>query len=259
LTNFRPNAASSIYHGFQAQVQKRLSHGVQFTVAYTNGKMIDDSSSPTTAGAGAGNHQNYYNRRADRSISLNDVSQRLVLSSVIELPFGHGKAIGSGWSRPVNTVLGGWQFNGIATFESGLPFLIQNSSNNSSAFSSVQRPNVSGNPALPSDRPTQDRLAEWFDTTVFSQPAAFTFGNAPRALPNVRGGGVKNFDLSAFKNVSVLREGRVKVQIRAEFFNAFNRPEFSPPGGTFGTGGFGVVSSQQNIPRQIQFGLKILF
>jgi hypothetical protein len=94
---------------------------------------------------------------------------------------------------------------------------------------------------------------------VFSQPAAFTFGNAPRVLPNVRGDGINNIDLSLFKNIAIAKEGRISAQFRAEFFNFLNTPEFSPPGGTFGTGTFGVVSGQQNNPRQVQFGLKVLF
>jgi len=145
----------------------------------------------------------------------------------------------------------------MRTFQSGKPLIIENSSNNSGALSDLQRPNVNGNPALSSDRPTQDKLAKWFETSVFSQPSAFTFGNAPRVLPNVRSAGMKNFDLSLFKNFSITE--RAQIQFRAEFFNAFNTPQFNLPGQTFGAAGFGTVSSQLNNPRQIQFGLKILF
>ena len=76
-------------------------------------------------------------------------------------------------------------------------------------------------------------------------------------LPNVRSAGMKNFDLSLFKNFSITE--RAQIQFRAEFFNAFNTPQFNLPGQTFGAAGFGTVSSQLNNPRQIQFGLKILF
>src|SRR5688572_18618467 len=65
------------------------------------------------------------------------------------------------------------QTNGILVFESGLRFLVETGSNNTSAFSGAQRPNMTGDPALPNDRSTQDKLAKWFDTSVFSQPAAF--------------------------------------------------------------------------------------
>ncbi len=260
LLNFRPTAASSSYNAFQLQLSKSLSHGVQFVVAYTNGKAMDDSSNAVDFRSdlgGSGRHQDYYNRHADRALSLNDISQRLVVSHVVDLPFGRGRLIGAKWNRLTDEVLGGWQFNGIATFQSGKPLIIENSSNNSGAYSDLQRPNVSGDPFLPSNRPTQDKLAKWFEPSVFSQPAAFTFGSAPRVLPNVRSDAMKNFDLSLFKNFAITEHSQ--VQFRGEFFNAFNAPQFNLPGQTFGAAGFGVVSSQLNNPRQIQFGLKILF
>lgn len=99
----------------------------------------------------------------------------------------------------------------------------------------------------------------WFDTSVFSQPAAYTFGNAPRLLPNVRSDGVAEFDLSLFKNFSLTQDGTTKLQFRAEAFNLLNTPVFAPPAANFGAGAFGAVGSQSNVPRQIQFGLKMLF
>ena len=229
-------------------------------IAYTNGKTIDDSSGETEDGlAPAGAHQNFYNRRANRAISSVDIAQRFVFSYVWELPFGRGKSIGAGWGRLTEAVLGGWQVNGILTFQSGSPLQVQNASNNSNAFTTVQRPNVSGDLQLSGDRSTQEKLSQWFNTTAFSQPASFTFGNAPRSFSSVRRDGIGNLDTSLFKHFNVYREGRVKLEFRAEFFNALNHPQFGAPGSSFGAGGFGVVSSQSNIPRQIQFGLKILF
>src|SRR5262249_15772747 len=124
--------------------------------------------------------------------------------------------------------------------------------------SDLQRPNVGGDPNLPSDRSTQDKLGAWFNTKVFSQPAAFTFGNAPRVLPDTRSDGMRNLDASLFKNFDI-HEGAAKIQFRAEFFNVFNTPQFDMPGQLFGAAGFGVVSAQVNTPRQIQLALKILF
>ena len=261
VLDFRPNRASSIYHSVQAQLEKRFSYGLQFLVSYTFSKLIDDSSglNNNSQAANPGLHQNVYDLRADRSISLQDVPQRFVANFVYDLPIGRGKLVGSGWNRMTDSILGGWQANGIVTFSSGLAFLLQNSSNNSNSFSSDQRPNVSGNAKLSGGRPLNDRLNEWFNTAVFSQPPAFTFGNAPRVLPNVLGDSLRNFDLSLFKYLPLARNERVRMQFRTEFFNAFNTPQFAPPSGTFGTGSFGTVTSQQNIPRQIQFGLKILF
>jgi Carboxypeptidase regulatory-like domain/TonB dependent receptor len=259
--DFRPASASSIYHGFTAQLEKRFSRGMQFLIAYTNGKLIDDSSAETDDSglANAGAHQNFYNRHADRAVSLQDVPQRFVFSYVMELPFGRGKSIGSNWNRLTDAFLGGWQLNGIVTIQSGLPLQIQNASDNSNAFAGVQRPNVNGDPNLSSDRSRQQKIASWFNTSVFSQPAPFTFGDGPRSLPSTRRDGVKNLDASLFKDISLYKEGRVKLEFRAELFNTLNRTQFAAPGSTFGAGGFGVVSAQANLPRQIQLGLKILF
>jgi len=256
LLNFRPQAAGSNYHAFQVEVNKRFSHGIQFIAAYTNGKLIDDSSN-VFEGFGIGRHQDTFNRRADRSVSLTDVPQRLVLSYVVDLPFGKGRALGSNWNRAADAILGGWQFNGITTFQSGFPVPVINQANNSFSFNIAQRPNVSGDPKLPASRSTSEKQARWFDTTVFSQPAPFTFGNAPRTLPTVRIDGTAGFDLSLVKNFQIAERGT--VQFRSEFFNAFNTPDLGMPGTSFGAPNFGQVVGQGNIPRQIQFGLKVIF
>jgi hypothetical protein len=260
VLDFRPSAASSIYHAFRAQLEKHLSRGVQFLVAYTNGKQIDDSSNAVDfTGLGrSGRHQNVYDRSADRSLGISDIAQRLVLSYVVELPFGRGKLIGFSWNRPMNAILGGWQVNGITTFQSGMPLIIENNSSNTGAFSDLQRPNVNGDPNLPNNRSTQAKLAQWFNTSAFSQPAAFTFGNTSRTLPNVRSDGTKNFDVSLFKNFNIYKES-LRAQFRGELFNIFNHPQFDLPGQLFGSSSFGVVSNQVNAPRDVQFALKLLF
>lgn len=255
--NFRPASASSIYHAFQARVEKRFSHGLTFLVAYTNGKLIDDSSQAVGFLGPAPAHQDVFNRDASRSLSAQDVSQRLVISYVYELPLGRGKRLGSNMPALADALLGNWQLNGILTLATGVPLAITNAENNSQSFSAVQRPNISGNPNLPGDRATDEKLAQWFDTSVFSQPAPFTFGNAPRVLPNVRRDGMKNLDFSLFKQFQISESKR--VELRAEFFNVFNTPQFGPPGQVFGTPTFGVVNSQANNPRQVQFALKIYF
>ena len=259
VINYRPSAASSIYHAFQLQLSKRFSQDLQFVVAYTNGKAIDDSSNAVDFRGdlgGSGRHQNVYDRGADRSLSLNDVAQRLAINYVWELPFGRGKKFGAGWGRLTDALLGGWQLNGIVTFQSGQPLIIENSSNNAGAFSDNQRPNISGDPTLPSNRETDEKLARWFDTSVFSQPAAFTFGNAPRVL-STRSDGINETDMSLFKNFRMW-EG-VQLQFRAEFFNATNTPRWGLPNQSFGSGNFGRVTSTRGSARQTQFGLKILF
>ncbi len=87
--------------------------------------------------------------------------------------------------------------------------------------------------------------------------APFTFGNVGPSLPNVRAPGIDNFDLSLFKNFHPLEN--LTIQFHAEAFNAFNRVQFGAPNQVLSSGQFGVISSQANTPRQIQFALKLLF
>jgi hypothetical protein len=192
---------------------------------------------------------------ADRSVSANDISQLLVISYVYELPFGKARRFGNSWNRPVNAVLGGWQMNGIGTFETGLPLALT-TQNSSDSGSGVLRPNNNGHSAKLSGS-VISRLNEYFNTSVFSQPAPFTFGSTGRTLPDMRAPGEKNFDLSLFKNFRPIE--RMTIQFRAEAFNAFNRVQFGAPNTTLSSAQFGVISTQANSPRTIQFALKVLF
>jgi len=94
---------------------------------------------------------------------------------------------------------------------------------------------------------------------VFKQPAPYTFGSAPRTLPDARWHGTNNIDLGIFKNNRFGNDGRYNLQFRGEFFNAANRVKFGVAGMSLGTSSFGVVSSQANQPRQIQLAMKFIF
>lgn len=256
--DFRPALGSSIYHAFQARVEKRYSNGLTLLASFTAGKLIEDTSQTVGFLGPAPTHQDVYNRRASRSIASQDISRRLVLSYVYDLPFGRGKAFGGSMPKLLDVVAGNWQLNGILTFSTGVPLAISTAQNNSQSFSATQRPNVNGqNPALPTGRSTEEKLTEWFDTSVFSQPAAFTFGNAGRLLPNARADGTRGWDFSVFK-VFPIHES-IRAEFRGEFFNFTNTPNFAPPGQVLGNATFGVVSAQANSPRQVQFGLKLYY
>ncbi len=107
---------NSIYHSFQLRVEKRFSNGLQFLVAYTNQKSLDDSSvghGGLTWLGGSTSLQNPNNRRLERSLSQYDIPQVLNLSYVYHLPFGRGKQFGSSWNPFLDAVLGGWRTTGI--------------------------------------------------------------------------------------------------------------------------------------------------
>ena len=108
------------------------------------------------------------------------------------------------------------------------------------------------------------RVSEWFNTSCFTQPGGtdaanneWVFGNEPRVDATIRQQGVVNFDFAVFKRTSITE--RFNVEFRTEFFNLFNHPQFGPPNGTLTSSNFGVVTNTVNLPRLIQFGLKLNF
>jgi hypothetical protein len=218
---------------------------LQFEGSYTWAKNIDDGES----------HQNSYDIRATRALASIDLKHRFVIGYIYDLPFGRGRKFGGDWSRIVDLALGQWQLNGITTFQSGTPISIS-ASNTAGLFNNHTRSNNSGQSARLSG-PVHERLNRYFDTSVFSQPGPFTFGNTPARLPDVRVDGIRNFDISLFKDF-VIRE-RMKLQFRSEFLNAFNTPRFGGPNTSVTSSSFGLIASQANAPRQIQFGLKLLW
>lgn len=247
-------AASSIYHSFQFKANKRFSRSLNFLLAYTFSKQIDDCSGLYDWLEPASAHQNYYDRRADRAVSDQDMTHRLALTFNYDLPFGRNRAVGKNW-RLADLFFGGWQTNGLLTLQSGIPLPIT-TTNNSYAFNTVQRPNSTGQSAALEGDP-QSRLNRYLRTDAFTQTPLYTFGNAPRNLPDVRGPGLAALDFALFKNVT-LREG-LRLQVRGEAFNLTNTPEFNNPDTSLMSSSFGRITSQRNTPRQVQLGLKLLF
>lgn len=126
------------------------------------------------------------------------------------------------------------------------------------ACAGTNRPNNNGTSAK-LEGSAQSRLGRWFDTSVFTVPAQFTFGNTARALTDVRNHTINNWDAGFFKNNRFGADGRFNLQFRAELFNALNRTRFGYPGMQVGQANFGVIASQVNRPRNVQFALKFLF
>ncbi len=257
LGSFRKPQGNSIYHALTLRADKRFSNGLSLLVAYTKGKLIDDVSQTVTFLGPAGNKQDAYNRRAERSISTQDVAQRLVFSYVYELPFGKGRKLFGSAPSFVNHIIGGWQINGITTFQSGTPLIITQSQNNAGIFSPGQRPNWTGRSARLEGGSTTDRIARWFDTSQFTAAPAFTFGSTPRTLPDVRNPGTKLWDISFFKNNYFGGEKNYNAQFRVEMFGAFNTPQFNGPGAQVGSSNFGVIGGAGGT-RQIQLALKLI-
>ena len=180
---------------------------------------------------------------------INDIPRSLVGSSVCELPVGKGRAYAPS-NKIVKGVIGGWQVAGIFTFKDGFALSITNATNNTNSFGGNQRPNIVSKPSV-----SDPTIYKWFNTDAFVQPAPFTFGNAPRTLGYLRAQGTINADMTLQKYWQLWDEAS-KLQLRAEFYNLFNRTQFFAPGTTFGTSTFGVVPGA--LPaRSIQFGMKL--
>jgi hypothetical protein len=197
---------------------------------------------------------------AERAVSNQDVRHRMVTSFVWEMPFGKGKRFGSNWNPVLNTILGGWQLNGIVNLQSGQPIaLVANSV--AGIGNATQRVNI-----VPGQEPQLDSSVArqnvrdgkpWFNLTAFSQPAAFTFGNASRNIDSLRRDGLRNTDFSIFKKFKPVE--KMEIEFRAEMFNAFNQVVFGAPTGSVTSTQFGRITAAANAPRVVQFGMKISF
>jgi hypothetical protein len=237
--------AKSRYNALQITGRKRLSQGLMFEGSYTYAQAREIGMS----------HQNSYDLEASWALASYDITHRFVISYLYELPFGRNRRFMSSAPAALDALLGGWQFNGITTLQSGTPLSIT-ANNTAGVFGARTQPNNNGtDPRL--SGPVEDRLGQYFDTSVYSQPAAFTFGNEPVVSPVLRAPAVRNFDLSLFKNFQL--GTTAAVQFRVEALNAFNTVQFSGPNTSVTSSSFGVISGQANAPRQIQFGLKLLW
>jgi hypothetical protein len=123
------NGSTSNYQSLQLKAERRFSKGMSVLMTYTFGKLIDDYSIIANAGRNAA-IQNIYDRHSERSVSPNDISQSLLLTSVYEIPIGRGRWLGKNWNHFTDFLLGGWQVNGILTLQTGFPLALntQNSS-----------------------------------------------------------------------------------------------------------------------------------
>ncbi|MGC1871588.1 MAG: carboxypeptidase regulatory-like domain-containing protein [Acidobacteriaceae bacterium] len=255
----------STYNSLQVKAQKRFANGASINAAYTWSKLISNTDTltawlePATAGAYGGVQDNN-NLKGEKSLSSNDATNRLVLSYVYDIPVGRGQAHLANISRAADYVVGGWGLEGVTTFMTGFPLGFSTNSNLTNSFGGGSRPNVvPGCSKHIGGSSFNKAINGWFNTACFTQPPAFTFGDEGRNDSQLRASGVANWDTSAFKNFSVAKDGRVQLQFRAEVFNLFNRVQYGYPGTTFGTAGFGIANSQYNLPRILQFALRVKF
>ncbi len=250
-----------VYHALQSRVQKRFSNGGTLLVSFEYAKDIGNADTMTGYNEyyQPGEIQDYYNLRGERSELSYNAPFRGVAAYVLPLPVGKGKKLLPGATGVVDKLVSGWGVSGITTFQSGfpIPLLAQPTSISTYFNGGPPRPNITAgcNPAI--GGAAQAKLSQWFNTSCYSQPSSFGFGDEARADSHARTHGINNWDFSLTKDTKITE--RFSLSYRAEIFNLFNRVQFNPPGNTFGSAQFGLVSGQLNTPRLIQMALRLTF
>jgi hypothetical protein len=268
------NHAHSTYNALQVQLRKRsAAHGIQFQIAYTYSKAIDNSSTVWN-GNNAANSGTQPNNplcySCEKSLSGFDFPQRLVTNFQYALPLDKWQFL----DKLPKRLTGGWQAMSIISAQSGFPFTV-NSPYGTEQFGTdtyvgyqptrpflLQQPtmNNSGGPAIFSSSVLNDP-SQYFGTPTTTLSSGTVVQTVPGNLGRntFRTSAFSNFDFSLVKDTAITE--RIKIEFRSEFFNIFNQHTFSPPGGNQVLGGpaFGVSTSTVLPERQIQFGLRLIF
>ncbi len=257
--------AQSFYNGLQLELKKRFSHGFQMQSSFTWSKNIDDSTTGVAntdfTPGGYGNSSQAYNPKVDRGLSSLDQGRTLVMNGIYDIPSPSQQGFSS-------VLLGGWQIASIFTANSGTPFSVYVSGRNApdqSRFAGVQFPDrVAGrsSSSIVTGNPNQ-----YFDPAAFFLPPPGFYGNGGRNT--LTGSGLVNLDFSLHKSTPLrIREGS-RLEFHADFFNVFNRANFANPRSAQSQvlnptsrayiAGAGQITSTVTNPRQMQFGLKLVF
>jgi hypothetical protein len=239
--NFNNQNGSSIYHAFQASLHKRTSAGLWYTASYTFAKSIVRGQNVAMGGDGY----------MVKSLDAANVPQIVTVALGYSLPFGRGQHFMNHAGPVVNAVLGGWQFQTIDNFHSGIPWTPTISTDVANIGVGSQHPNV----IAPGGCNNTGSLAHSFNLSDYAVPAAYTYGDSGQNV--CRRGSQEEVDMSLFKEFDVT-EGS-KVQFRFEAFNVPNSAYFSSPNTNIDASTGGQITSTSNSPRQLQFALKYVF
>ena len=259
-------AGNNHYNGLAVRFEHRFAKGLYFLNSFTWGNAMGDSEQALEYFAAPGfgaNPQNIYNLAAEKAPTSYDVRLNNVTTLVYDLPFGKGRQFLGNASRALDAVVGGWSLNSINTAHTGLPIDVAyyttpaaidvTGLQNDYRGQMEQRPNVTGNAIGQSQ---SQMINNYFTGYTFTQPTPQNpFGNLGRNA--FRAPGFEQWDLGVTKNFAITES--IRAQFRSEFFNLANRTNFGIPDPRVSDGAsFGQIRSTYP-PRQIQFGLKLLF
>jgi len=247
----RNSNGQSRYDALQVEVQKRTSVGLTLQASYTWSKLLDNVDNPISP--------------YDTSMQLvgsgwknGNYPHNFVISYAYDMPFGSGRRYLGNASGITKYLVSGWQASGITTFRAGGALLINAPTNLLPPGSDQEVANFICGAGSGQTVDNPHTLSKWFDTSCFARPGLGTIGNDRTGNGNVYGPGLQNWDFSISKATPLWSETK-QLRFEANFFNVFNHPNFMPPDTNVQDGNFGVVTSDNGQPRQIQLGLKLLF
>jgi hypothetical protein len=222
----------------QTRFEKRFTHGFQSSVSWTWSKLMQATS-----------YLNAGDAMPEKVISDQDRPQRVVVTGIYELPFGPNRRFGSKSHGFVSAVFGGWQVSGVLAHQTGQAI----------AWGDVLFNGDLQNIALPKDQRT---ISEWFNVNagfnkVSSQQLASNLRTFSTRFTGIRQDGQNNLDAVLVKDLTI-KEG-VHAQLRTDWFNALNHPQFLAPNASPTSSAFGQVTGEWSSPRTVQFALKFLF
>ena len=224
-------------------------------MSYTRSKLTDDASSVFDASILTGPVASFpvadsFNRSLERDYSTGDIPHVFVASAVWQLPMGDGRAYQR--SGIVGALASDWTLSTVVTLQSGIPVAVTQTTNaNEFAGFGTQRPNLVGDPDLPSDERSTSR---WFNTSAFATAPPFAIGSSTRNP--VRGPAFRNVDLALTRRLPL--SNGTGIELRVEAFNLLNTPPLGNPNAVLGSANFGTITTAGD-PRVLQLAVKLLF
>jgi hypothetical protein len=229
------NGATSSFNALVLRATERLTSGLTLLASYQRSRAMDNASEDQGWEVSDA-FRDWYNLAAEKSVSAHDIPNSFSASWIYHLPVGKGQHYGAKLNPVLNGVIGGWQTSGTYQLLSGLPLHFTAAANEFN-YADSQFPNINSGVSQTVSKPT---LTEWFNTAAFSQPANFTYGNAPRFDGQIRYSHTNNWNLSIEKNFP-MREN-INWQFRAEMYNAFNWVQFGRANTSVTSSSFGQVT-----------------